>query len=373
MDYRFFSRIAGLTPALVIAHAAFAASPQSHAVFVMTNDAERNEIISFAVSPSGNLQDQQTYPTDGRGSGGTTDPLSSQGSLTLSADGQWLFASNAASGTITAFAVSGSRLFRTDKTPSGGAEPNSIAQYGNLIYVLNAAGASSVVGFHFDAGHFSKIAGSIRYLSGTAVEPGSVAFSPDGHWLAVTEEATPAIDIFSVGADGTLSQATINKDVGAGTFSASFAPNGTLVVAETGPAGATNAAAISTYSIESDGTLKRVTTSLPTLAAATCWEVTVDGKYVYTSNAGTSDISGYLLAAGGSLSPIGSTVVAQLPSGSSNLDVAASANGKLLFTLNSGTGTVGVFAINQANGALTSLGEQGHLPAGAGINGIAAY
>ena len=54
-------------------------------------------------------------------------------------------------------------------------------------------------------------------------------------------------------------------------------------------------------------------------------------------------------------------------------DVAASANGQLLFTLNSGTGTVGVFAINQASGTLTSLGEQGHLPAGAGINGIAGY
>ena len=53
-----------------------------------------------------------------------------------------------------------------------------------------------------DAGHFSKIADSIRYLSGTAVKPGSVAFSPDGHWFAVTEEATPAIDIFSVGQMG---------------------------------------------------------------------------------------------------------------------------------------------------------------------------
>jgi 6-phosphogluconolactonase len=372
MDHRILARVACLTPILMVAHTAFADAPQAHAVFVMTNDAERNEIVSYTVGPNGRLEDPQTYPTDGRGSGGTTDPLATQGSLTLSQDGHWLFASNAASGTLTAFAVAGSRLSQTDKTTSGGAEPNAITQHGDLVYVLNAAGASSVVGFHFDYGRFSKISGSIRYLSGTAVGPGSVAFSPDGHWLAVTEKATPAIDIFSVKADGTLSEATINKTVGAGTFSASFAPNGTLLVAETGPADATNGSAISSYLIQSDGSLTPVTTSLPTLAAATCWEVTVNGKYVYTSNAGTSDISGYSLAAGGALSPLGSTIVASNPTAASNVDIAASADGQYVFTLNSGTGTVGVFAVNQSNGSLTSLGNQGQLPAGAGINGIAA-
>jgi 6-phosphogluconolactonase len=372
MDHRHFARIACLTPAFIVAHAAFANPSQTHAVFVMTNDSARNEIISYAVGPDGRLEDQQMYPTDGRGSGGTTDPLATQGSLTLSQDGHWLFASNAASGNITAFAVAGSRLFQTDKTPSGGAEPNAIAQRGDLIYVLNAAGASSVVGFRFDSGRLFKIPSSIRYLSGTAVGPGSVAFSPDGHWLVATEKATPAIDVFGVNRDGTLSQATINKSVGAGTFSASFAPNGTLVVAETGIAGATNGSAISSYAIQGDGTLKPVTTSEPTLGAATCWEVTVDGKYVYTSNAGTSNISGYSLGANGALSALGSTIVASNPSGSTNVDVAASSDGQYLFTLNSGTGTVGVFAINPSTGGLTSLGDQGNLPAGAGINGIAA-
>jgi 6-phosphogluconolactonase len=362
-----------LSPALAVAGAAFAFPAHDHGVFVMTNDAERNEIIAYSRGSEGRLDDAHIYRTEGRGSGGTTDPLASQGSLVLSQDGNWLLAANAASGTITSFAVSGSRLFFSDKVPTGGAEPNSIAQHGNLVYVLNAAGASSVVGFRFDWGRLTKISGSIRYLSGTAVGPGSVAFSPDGRWLAVTEKATPSIDIFKVQPDGTLSNAVINKQVGAGTFSALFAPNGTLVVTETGPAGATNASAISSYAIQADGTLKAVSSSVPTLGAATCWEVVVDnGKYVFTSNAGTANISGFALGSAGQLSPLGSTIVAANPSGSTNLDAAASADGKFLYTLNSGTGTVGIFAINPANGSLKALAEQGNLPAGAGINGIAA-
>src|SRR6202000_919241 len=105
-----------------------------------------------------------------------------------------------------------------------------------LVYVLNAAGASSVVGFWFNGGRLTRIPNSIRYLSGTAVGPGSVAFSPDGHWLIVTEKATPSIDAFKVLADGPLSEAVVNKQVGPGTFSAPFAPNGTVIVAETGAA-----------------------------------------------------------------------------------------------------------------------------------------
>ena len=40
------------------------------AVFVMTNAAERNEIIAYERSPEGYLSDRHTVPTGGRGSGG---------------------------------------------------------------------------------------------------------------------------------------------------------------------------------------------------------------------------------------------------------------------------------------------------------------
>ena len=59
------------------------------------------------------------------------------------------------------------------------------------------------------------------------------------------------------------------------------------------------------------------------------------------------------------------------PSGSTNLDLTVSADGKFVYTLNSGTGTIGIFAIQQ-DGTLNNVGNAGGLPESAGFNGIAA-
>ncbi|HXP40655.1 MAG TPA: hypothetical protein VN833_10300, partial [Candidatus Acidoferrales bacterium] len=58
----------------------------AHAVFVMTNNADANQVVAFQRDPNGTLENPHSYGTDGRGSGGTVDPLASQGSLTLSTD-----------------------------------------------------------------------------------------------------------------------------------------------------------------------------------------------------------------------------------------------------------------------------------------------
>jgi len=68
-----------------------------HAVFVMTNNADNNEVIAYTRDPNGTLRSARRFETGGRGSGGTVDPLGSQGSLTLSDDGSYLFAANAGS------------------------------------------------------------------------------------------------------------------------------------------------------------------------------------------------------------------------------------------------------------------------------------
>ena len=53
-------------------------------------------------------------------------------------------------------------------------------------------------------------------------------------------------------------------------------------------------------------------------------------------------------------------------------DIAISADGKFVYTINSQSGNIGIFAINQQNGTLTSLGQAGDLPKSVGFNGIAA-
>ena len=60
------------------------------------------------------------------------------------------------------------------------------------------------------------------------------------------------------------------------------------------------------------------------------------------------------------------------PSGSHNVDIAVSADGKFVYTINSQSGNIGIFAINQQNGSLTNLGQAGDLPKSVGFNGIAA-
>jgi 6-phosphogluconolactonase (cycloisomerase 2 family) len=342
-----------------------------HAVFVMTNDADRNEIIAYERAPNGTLRDAHKFPTGGRGSGGTVDPLGSQGSLLLSEDGSYLFAANAGSGTVSVFRVFGDRLQLSDQVPSGGSEPNAIAQHGRLVYVLNTAGSSSVVGFQLHEGKLTRIRDSQRYLSGNFINSASIDFSEDGRYVAVTERATNSIDIFRVRSDGRLSDITVNSAAAAGTFAAVFAPNGALLVSETGTA-EPNSSTISSYAVRSDGKITPISAAVPTLGAANCWNVvTPDGRFVYASNAGTSSIAGFRIARNGALTALPGTVVGLNPSGATNLDIAISADGEYLYSLNAASGTIGVFKIER-DGRLASYGAFDGLPAGAGLNGIAA-
>jgi len=343
------------------------------AVFVMTNDAKKNEIIAYNRAPNGYLTEAGHYDTEGRGSGGVTDPLEAQGSLTLSQDHSILFAANAGSGTISLFGIRRSNLFFLDKVASGGSQPVAVAQFQNLVYVLNSGGAGSVVGFHLEfGGQMRPIKDATSFLTGNTTAGASVAFSPDGQFLLVTERLANTIDVFRVKPDGTLAPIVVNPNPAPGTFSVAFTPNGNAIVSETGAADATNGSAISSYIVGQNGKLTAVSQSVPALAAGNCWNaITPDGKYVYTSNSGSDSISGFAIAKDGTLTPIGSTIVGNNPSGSHNVDIAVSTDSQYLYTINSDSGNIGMFRIEQ-NGTLTNLGQAGDLPKSAGFNGIAA-
>ena len=344
------------------------------AVFVMTNAADRNEIIAYSRTANGALREGYRFETGGRGSGGLVDPLESQGSLILSQDHSFLFAVNAGSGTISVFRVGHSRLSLIDVVRSGGSEPNALAQYGDLLYVLNTGGSSGVAGFRLrENGRLTPIANSVRFLSTNTSGAASLSFSPDGRFLVVTERLTNDIDIFRVQEDGTLSAIVVNQDSVPGTFAVTFGPNGSALVVETGPPDAQNGSTISSYGVQEDGSLFPISVGIPTLGAATCWNVvTPDGRFVYTNNAGSSTISGFEINGNGTLTPLPNTVQAMNPNGSANIDMTISADGKFLYSLNAGIGTIGTFAINK-DGSLTNLGLIGGLAAKGGLNGIAAF
>src|ERR1700721_1558014 len=176
-------------------------SDNAGAVFVMTNAVDKNEVIAYRRASSGTVQEAGRFTTGGRGSGGNNDPLESQGSLTLSQDHALLFAVNAASGNVSVFSVHGSQLSLVDKAISGGSEPNAVAQHGNLVYVSNVGGSSSVVGFRLDHGNLTQIPNSTRFLSTNNSGAGGLAFSPDGRFLGGVDRLTNHINVFSVHAE----------------------------------------------------------------------------------------------------------------------------------------------------------------------------
>lgn len=340
---------------------------QRGAVFVMTNAAGQNQIIAFERGADGSLSDPRSFSTGGRGSGGSTDPLQSQGALLLSNDKSLLFAVNAGSGEITTFQVHGAQLERTQVIPSGGSSPIAIAQRANQLYVLNVGGNDNIATFRFgNNGRLEQVHG-VQQLSNSDSGAAGLAVSPDGQFLAVTERLNGVIDTFRISGDGSLGPIVSTTSSGPAPFSIGFTPSGALLTTEAAQA------AVSSYAVETDGKLSVISGSLPTNGKAACWDaVTPDGHFVYTSNAGTSSISGFAIGNNGGLTPIGGAVVAVQSPESTNLDIAISADGRFLYSLNSGTGTVGIFAI-QNDGTLLSDGTAGDIPAGAGANGIAAF
>ena len=338
--------------------------------FVMSNNPDKNQVIEFVHTSEGTVIAKEIFDTQGRGTGGVNDPLESQGSLTLSADHSLLFAANAGSGDITVFQVIEGRLIFLNRQPSGGSNPVAVAQAQNRLYVLNQGGAGSVVGFQLGfGGHLLTIANSTAFLSANAVGGSSISISPDGQTLAVVERLTNNIDTFHINPNGTLGPLVINPSPGVGAFSGRFAPDGRLIVSETG----STLSAISSYTVNSNGKLSAVTQSLTTNGEANCWNaISPNGAFVYASNAGSSSISGFSIGQSGALTALtSSSVVASNPENATNLDITTSGDGKFFYSLNATLGTVGVFAI-ESNGTLKEVNEISGFTAAVGFNGIAA-
>lgn len=77
------------------------------AVFVMSNDAEKNEIVAFKRRDDGTLKFDHRYSAHGSGQGVDFD---TQGGLTLSSDHRFLYACNPGTDDVAVFSVEGSKL-----------------------------------------------------------------------------------------------------------------------------------------------------------------------------------------------------------------------------------------------------------------------
>jgi len=342
------------------------------AVYTMTNDASGNEVILFHRTAHGFLMPGESFPTGGLGSG---DGLGNQGALALSAGNRWLFVVNAGSDDVSVFRVERNGLTLVDREPSGGRRPISVTVDRDLLYVLNAGGAvggidtitALVVG---PDGTLTPLAGSSRPLSAGSTGPAQISFSPDGRFLAVTEKATDRIDTWSVGSDGLASNLVSNLSEGATPFGFAFGSRDQVIVSEAS-GGAPDASSVSSYQLEDDGTLRVVSSAVPTTETAACWIViTKDGRFAYTTNAGSGTVSGYRIAFDGTITRVDADgVTGDTGAGSGPIDMSLSNDGRYLFTLNGGDQTIGAFRVH-ADGSLSPLPGAAGLPPGA--NGLAA-
>lgn len=334
------------------------------AVYTMTNDPTDNQIIRYERATDGSLSNSGNFSTLGMGTGGG---LGNQGGLVLGKDGKMLLAVNANSNDISAFRVGSTGLMLTDKVSSGGTMPVSITIHEDLVYVLNAGGNGNITGYRLsDHGKLSMIPGSSRPLSGVATSPAQIAFNPDGGVLVVTEKATNLIDTYTVDDEGIANGPMPQASNGQTPFGFAFDKRGKLIISEAF-GGAPGASALSSYSVDEDGNLKTINSSVPDFQTAACWVViTKNGKFAYTTNFGNDTISSYKVSKKGMIS-LYNQVAGTTDAGP--IDMALSNDNKFLYSLNSGDHTITAFRIN-SNGNLTSIATVGGLPVGA--NGLAA-
>lgn len=370
--------LAGAAPAAL----ADTATPASNAgaVFVQTDDPHGNTVVSFTRAADGSLTRVGEFATGGLGGveqGVPLDSLASQDSLTYDAADALLFAVNAGSDTVSSFAIDGASLTLRQTVPSGGQFPVSVSARDGHVYVLNAGGTGAIAGYRINnAGRLTPLPGASADLGLNnqatpkfITAPADIAITPDGAHVVVTTKANNTIDVLNVDRVGRLSDPVKNTAAAGVPFAVSFDPQQRLVVANAG--GST----LSTYTVNTDGTLNTITAGVADGQAALCWLVGT-GNTFYGANAGSSTISAYSVDSNGNATLTGTPdgVVAHTGGGSGGtIDLAITADGSLLYAENSFAGTVEGYRI-QPDHTLTLVSTASGLPQfdGHGMEGLVA-
>jgi 6-phosphogluconolactonase len=336
------------------------------AVYVQTNDAQKNEVVAYRRDGDGSLSKLGGFETGGSGTG--KPHLPSQNSLVLSDDGAWLLVANGGSDTISLFAVETDSLRLADSVPSGGGTPTSIAVRESLVYVANNA-VANVTGFRIVGAKLEALDGSTRALSGDGADPAQISFSPDGKTLVVTERGSNSISAYAIDERGYAEGPVTIPSAGETPYGFGFTGEGTLVVTEAF-GGAKGKAAASSYALAEPGRLQPLSASVADTRSEVCWAaVTKDGRFVFVTNFGDGTISSYSIAGDGTIE------LANAVAGSTRLgepgvrDEAISTDGRFLYALDADTQKVHGWRID-ADGRLSEIGAADGLPST--VAGLAA-
>ena len=261
--------------------------------------------------------------------------LGSQGAIQATSDGRFLLAVDAGSNDISVLKVGAHGVPKLvgAPVPSGGVEPVSVAvSRAGLVYVANVgAGGSNYSGFTLsNTGKLTPLAGStVAVPEGSGV--GNVFFNNSATRLVGTRDNTSLIDSFTVNAKGLLTAAAGSPfpAQSLGPIGAEFRPtNSNELYVSNAHAGA-NLGTVSAFRVHGDGQLTSIGLSpVPDGQTAPCWvEITHDGKYLFTTNTASGNLSTYAIQPDGSLRLVGTT---PFNNGTGAVDLRLSPDGSTL-------------------------------------------
>src|SRR5215211_8350424 len=239
----------------------------SGAVYVQSNAAP-NEVIAFRRAADGSLDRIESVATGGDGDG--TPHLTSQGSVTLSGDGQYLLVTNAATDDVSIFSVAADGSIELRERVHTGSTPRSVAERDGLVVVLNT-GEPGLASFRLNAEGIERVEGGDQRLDASHADPAQVAFSPEGSMVVITERATDSIVTYEVTADGTFGTSRTIDSEGPTPYGFALTSGGTLIVTEAFGA-EKGAAAASSYAIV-EGSLVARSSSVGNGRSEICWAV----------------------------------------------------------------------------------------------------
>jgi 6-phosphogluconolactonase (cycloisomerase 2 family) len=294
----------------------FHGGPSASTVYTETNQVAGNTVLAYRTNPGGGLTPIESVSTGGTGTGKGT---GSQGGVTLGDDGHVLAVVNAGSDSVSVFSVDPwGFLHLIDTASSGGVEPISVTVNGSWVYALNAGNGTTpgnIAGFNF---LFRGQPEVVQSLNAAANAPEQISFTPNGRDLVVTEKASNTIDVFPVGFFGVAGPAvTTTLAAGTAPYGFGFSANGDVVVSDAG------LGALSSFSVNPNGTLTAISTDVPDGQLAPCWvAVTPDGHEAFTANAHSGTVSAYAIAPDGTLSLLSPAVQASPGVGDTDLAVA---------------------------------------------------
>jgi 6-phosphogluconolactonase len=346
---------------------------QAGYTYVNDNTAGANTVAGFQRHADGSLTPIVGSPFLAGGAG-LGAGLASQGAIQVTHDGRFLVAVDAGSNQISVLRITGNGVPVPVGQPvsSGGIKPVSVAisPFG-LVYVANSgAGGSNYTGFWLGwNGSLTPIPGSTVTVPDNS-GLGDVFFNAFGNHLVGTRVGTSLIDSFVVLPDGHLlaAQGSPYTGQGLGQLGAEFSPTNPSQLFVSNAHNGAGLGTVSAYYDSFFGQLTSIGTSpYPDGQTAPCWvEISHDGRYLFTVNTGSGNISSYAINWNGSLTLVGSTTIT---GGGADLDARLSPDGKYLLVDGAGHNFVSVFAVN--GGSLTELpSSPSPLPVGASSSGI---